>query len=163
MIFRKISLLIYKILNKLILTLIAIIAYAFNMVMLYINNIKYGKNIVINGFIKLIISKGTTVKIGNSFKLNSGKIFNPIGRNQRSLFVINKNAELIIGDNVGMSSVAIVCTTKIVFGDNIKIGGNTVFYDTDFHSLNYKERISIPEQKQNIKIKPIFDLFLFLE
>lgn len=155
MIFRKVLLIIYKILNKIGLTFLTLLAYIFNATKLYIYNIELGENFVINGFIKLIISKDATVKIGNDFRLNSGKIFNPIGRNQRSLFVVNKNAELTIGDNVGMSSVAIVCASKIVFGDNIKIGGNTVFYDTDFHSLNYKERTCSPELKKNIKVKPI--------
>ena len=139
MIFRKVLLLVYKILNKIFLGIIILVAYVVNRFMLYINNVDCGKNFVINGFIKLIISDGATVKIGDNFKLNSGKLFNPIGRNQRSLFVVNKRAELIIGNNVGMSSVAIVCAKKIIFGDNIKVGGNTIFYDTDFHSLNYLE------------------------
>lgn len=155
MIFRKVLLIVYKIFNKVIDTFLVWVAYVFNNIMLYIYNIEYGESLVINGFVKLIISKGATVKIGDNFRLNSGKKFNPIGRNQRSLFVVNKNAELIIGNNVGMSSIAIVCASKIVFGDNIKIGGNTVFYDTDFHSLDYKERTSNPEQKHNIKTKPI--------
>ena len=155
MIFRKVLLLVYKILNKIFLGIIILVAYVVNRFMLYINNVDCGKNFVINGFIKLIISDGATVKIGDNFKLNSGKLFNPIGRNQRSLFVVNKRAELIIGNNVGMSSVAIVCAKKIIFGDNIKVGGNTIFYDTDFHSLNYLERTSTPEIKKNIKIKPI--------
>jgi acetyltransferase-like isoleucine patch superfamily enzyme len=156
MIFRKVLLITYKIFNKAFISTKVLIAYVFNFAILYIHNIEYGKNLVINGFIKLIINKRATVKIGNNFKLNSGKSFNPIGRNQRSLFVVNKNAVLIIGDNVGMSSVAIVCAKKIVFGSNIKVGGNTVFYDTDFHSLNYEERTSSPELKKNIKVKPIF-------
>ena len=156
MIFRKVLLIFYKILNKVIFTLITLVAYVVNRFMLYINNVEYGKNFVINGFVKLIISNGAAIKIGDHFRLNSGKLFNPIGRNQKSLFVVNRDAELIIGNNVGMSSVAIICAKRIVFGDNIKVGGNTVFYDTDFHSINYLERISAPEIKKNVKIKPIF-------
>ncbi|MFC4269733.1 acyltransferase [Polaribacter marinivivus] len=131
-------------------------ALFYNKTILYINNIDYEKDIRINGYIKIIIGKGAAIQIGEKFKLNSGKVYNPIGRNQRSLFVINKNAKLIIGKNVGMSSVAIVCSKKIVFGDNVRVGGNTVFYDTDFHSLKYNDRISIPENKDHIKVKPIY-------
>ena len=156
MFLKKVGLLIYKIFKKILFELNNLFALFYNKTILYINNIDYKKDIRINGYIKLILGKGATIQIGEKFKLNSGKEYNPIGRNQRSLFVINKNAKLIIGKNVGMSSVAIVCSKKIVFGDNVRVGGNTVFYDTDFHSLKYNDRISIPENKDHIKVKPIY-------
>lgn len=155
MTFRKLFLITYKLINKIIDILIDFFSYTFNSFLLYVYNIEYGQDLVINGFIKLVINKNTVIKIGNGFRLNSGKRYNPIGRNQRSLFVVNKNAKLIIGNNVGMSSVAIICSKKITFGNNVKVGGNTVFYDTDFHSLNYLERTKIPEIKTNIGVKPI--------
>lgn len=156
MFLKKIGLFIYKIIKKFFFEVNNLSALIYNKTVFYINNVDYGEGIRINGYIKLILNKHATLKIGKQFKLNSGKNFNPIGRNQRSLFVVNKNAELIIGNNVGMSSVAIVCSKKIVLGDNVRIGGNTVFYDTDFHSLNYNERIINPENKENIKVKPIY-------
>ncbi len=156
MFLKKVGLLFYKIFKKILFELNNLFALFYNRTILYINKVDYEKDIRINGYIKLILSKGATIQIGEKFKLNSGKDYNPIGRNQRSLFVINKNAKLIIGKNVGMSSVAIVCSKKIVFGDNVRIGGNTVFYDTDFHSLNHYERTNIPENKENIRVKPIY-------
>jgi acetyltransferase-like isoleucine patch superfamily enzyme len=156
MFLKEIGLLIYKIIKKFFFEVNNLCALIYNKTLFYINDIDYGEGIRINGYIKLILSNGATLKIGKEFKLNSGKNFNPIGRNQRSIFVVNKNAELIVGNNVGMSSVAIVCSKKIVFGDNVRIGGNTVFYDTDFHSLNHYERTNIPENKENIRVKPIY-------
>lgn len=156
MFLKKIGLLIYKIIRRLVFEINKLLALFYNKTLLFINNVEYKEGIRINGYIKLIMSKGATLKIGKEFKLNSGKNFNPIGRNQRSLFVVNKGAELIIGNNVGMSSVAFVCSKKISLGDNVRIGGNTVFYDTDFHALNYLERTSNPENKDNIKVKPIY-------
>jgi acetyltransferase-like isoleucine patch superfamily enzyme len=35
-----------------------------------------------------------------------------------------------------MSATAIICNHQIKIGNNVTIGGNTVIYDTDFHSLN---------------------------
>ena len=109
----------------------------------------------INGFPKINIKPSGRLIIGNQFVLNSGNVFNSIGRNQRSLLSVGAGAELVIGDNVGMSSVAIVCQKKISFGNNIRIGGNTVIYDTDFHSLNAEERTAIPEITKGIKRKEI--------
>jgi acetyltransferase-like isoleucine patch superfamily enzyme len=79
-----------------------------------------------------------------------------IGRQQRCYFVVDAHCELVIGDNVGMSSTAIICQNKISIGNNVRIGGGTVIYDTDFHSLSYKERISIPEDVSGIKAKEVF-------
>ena len=155
MFLKKVGLIIYKIIRRLVFEINKLLALFYNKTLLFINNVDYEEDIRINGYVKLIMSKGATLKIGKEFKLNSGKNFNPIGRNQRSLFVVNKDAELTIGNNVGMSSVAIVCSKKISLGNNVRIGGNTVFYDTDFHSLNYQERTSNPENKNNIRIKPI--------
>ena len=88
--------------------------------------------------------------------MNSGMLYNPIGRNQRCLLSVGSNAKLIIGDNVGISSSAIICQKNIEIGNNVRIGGNTIIYDTDFHSLNYKERTALPEKTNNIRRKPIY-------
>ena len=86
-----------------------------------------------------------SVKIGNNFKMNNGMHFNVIGRQQPCIFNVIKGATLLIGENVGISSTAIVCHKSITIGNDVKIGGNVVIYDTDFHSLNANERNHIPE------------------
>jgi acetyltransferase-like isoleucine patch superfamily enzyme len=37
----------------------------------------------------------------------------------------------------------------------VKIGGNVVIYDTDFHSLNPLERNHIPENLNSLQAKPV--------
>ncbi|PHK28358.1 transferase, partial [Nostoc linckia z16] len=37
---------------------------------------------------------------------------------------------------VGISQTAIVCHKQIIIEDNVKIGGGTCIYDTDFHSID---------------------------
>lgn len=114
-----------------------------------------GKNYTINGFPRFILKMKSKLVIGENFSMNSGNLYNPIGRNQRCLISVSKDAFLKIGDNVGLSSVAIVCQKKITIGNNVRIGGNTIIYDTDFHSLNSVERTSIPENATNIKRKEV--------
>lgn len=121
----------------------------------YVFHIKHGTNFIIRGFPRFILEKGSEICFGNNYKMNSGSFFNPIGRNQRSLISVSKNGKLAVGNNVGMSSIAIICHKSIVIADNVRIGGNTVMYDTDFHSLNPHERTAIPEIKTNIKTKDI--------
>lgn len=115
------------------------------------NNIKLGTNSQFNGFPRFIINTKGSMIIGNKFRINSGSYFNPIGRNQRCIFYVGENAKLKIENNVGMSSIAIFCEKSISIGNNVRIGGNVVIYDTDFHSLNYNERVALPEKKDNVK------------
>ncbi|WP_345985246.1 acyltransferase [Sulfurimonas sp. HSL-1656] len=101
--------------------------------------------------------------IGKNFKNNNRLSSNPIGGTYRSLFVVRKNGVLIIGENTGLSGVSIVCHSKITIGDNVKIGGNTCIYDTDFHSLDMKTRRDPFHDKQGVKSAEIFisdDVFI---
>jgi acetyltransferase-like isoleucine patch superfamily enzyme len=102
------------------------------------------------------ISLGAKVSIGNYFRMNNGLLNNKIGRQQPCFFIVKKKGELIIGNNVGISATAIVCWNKIEIGDNVRIGGGTVIYDTDFHSLNFRDRIPSSEIYDHIKTAPIF-------
>ena len=110
-----------------------------NFVTLKIKQVEY-KNIAING--KLVICGNGKIILGNGVTINSSLRSNPIGGQERSLFVVSKGAKLEIGNNSGISNTAIVCKQHIRVGRNVMIGGNTKIYDTDFHSLDYKKRLS---------------------
>ena len=122
-----------------------IIRFILNKVSKFLTNLisfglfKVNKIYFKNGFqssgIPLIFVQGT-FKIGEDFKINNTIYSNPIGRNHKCMFVVRKDAQLIIGSNVGMSGTTIVCHKAITIGDNVKIGGNVCIYDTDFHSLD---------------------------
>jgi acetyltransferase-like isoleucine patch superfamily enzyme len=92
--------------------------------------------------------------IGRTFRMNNNYASNIIGRQQPCIFIVS-GGSLSIGDNVGISSTAIICHNSITIGNNVRFGGNTVIYDTDFHSLKISERIANPEIKSNIKTAPV--------
>jgi acetyltransferase-like isoleucine patch superfamily enzyme len=93
--------------------------------------------------------------IGKNLELNNGKYYNMIGRQQQCYLIVGPHATLIIGNNVGISCSSIVCNKSITIGDNVKIGGNTVIYDSDFHSLNKEKRNCIPEDLSDIVTKAV--------
>jgi acetyltransferase-like isoleucine patch superfamily enzyme len=101
------------------------------------------------------VSISAKVSIGRKFMMNNGILNNKIGRQQPCFFVVVKKGELTIGENVGISATAIVCWNKIEIGDNVRIGGGTVIYDTDFHSLDFRDRIPLPEIQDNVKTSPV--------
>ena len=100
------------------------------------------------------MSLSGTFNIGKNLRLNTG-FYKPLGRPQKCLFTIGKNATLTIGDNVGICGTAIVCHKNIIIEDNVFVGGNCVIYDTDFHDLNYKLRTSQPENLTFVKRKEV--------
>ncbi len=105
------------------------------------NGISTPKNASVRGRIN-IKNKGK-IKIGDYFSVNSGLKANPIGGDTAvSLIADSSNAELTIGENVGISNSTIVCWNKITIGDNVLIGGSTKIWDTNFHSLNPTIRVS---------------------
>jgi acetyltransferase-like isoleucine patch superfamily enzyme len=101
------------------------------------------------------VSLGGRMLVGRNFQMNSGALHNSIGRPQRCSFVIGDGACLSIGDNVGISSTAIVCRLRIDIESDVRIGGGVVIYDTNFHSLKVGERTSLPEVKDHVQHKAI--------
>lgn len=95
------------------------------------------------------------IKVGKNLRINSAMGANPIGRNTQCIIVVRNDANLNIGDNVGMSGTAIVCQKNITIGNNVKMGGNVCIYDTDFHSLNATLRSNSSTDKMNTTKKAV--------
>jgi acetyltransferase-like isoleucine patch superfamily enzyme len=121
----------------------------------YLNGVQFHKDFVGFGVPILDINLDGKFSIGKGFWFNSGKYHAMGGRQQQCYFVAAKGAEIKIGDNVGVTSVAIICHSKISIGNNVKIGINTVIYDTDFHSLDARIRNRVPESIDGVKARPV--------
>lgn len=83
-------------------------------------------------------AKGMT--IGENFAMNNGISHNPIGMPQPCTFFVDRGCSITIGNNVGISQTALIAHADITIGDNVKIGGGTCVYTSDFHSLNSELR-----------------------
>ena len=116
----------------------------------YINGVEFStfKN---TGWPRVNVGLGGKCIIGKNFRSNNREMSNPIGRFNKCSIIVGNDGFLIIGNNVGMSSTAIVCHKRIEIGDNVKIGGNVVIYDTDFHSLNPNSRLDPAMDRLNTK------------
>ena len=117
--------------------------------LLFLNGAILGAGLNANGFIRVIITRRGKVNIGDGFAFNSGSSHNIIGRQQSTILWVD--GTLRIGNNVGMSSTAIICNFEIEIEDNVMIGGGTVIYDTDFHSLDANVRLNKQLDKQKAK------------
>jgi|SRR5665647_1246380 len=133
------------------------ITFLYNYIIFKYNKISYSQFPNIYGRVK-IICKGN-LKIGGGVIFNSGKHYNPIGGDTiLRLYIINKNARLTIGNNVGISNSTIFCSNSITIEDNVLIGGSCKLYDTDFHSIDLISRVTAFNQQiqdKEAKTSPI--------
>ncbi|WP_413668868.1 DapH/DapD/GlmU-related protein [Mucilaginibacter sp. Mucisp86] len=121
----------------------------------WLNGVEYHKDFTGYGIPILDINMQGKFSIGKNFWFNSGKYHAMGGRQQQCYFVVAAGGELSIGDYVGCTSVAFICHDKIKIGNHVKIGINTVIYDTDFHSLYAEARNDIPERLDGLRTKPV--------
>lgn len=108
----------------------------YNRVWFSIIGIKHGKHLIVQD--KLYVIGRGNIFIGNNFIFTSGSCINPISRNVRGAFYVpNNNSQIIIGNNVGISSSCIWAKERITIGDNVNIGGDCLIMDNDAHPHNY--------------------------
>ena len=101
--------------------------------------VKYGNNMTILGRMS-VVGPGKII-IGDNFYLTSGDHINAISANlQASFFTDSPNAQIRIGNNVGMSSTRIRIHKGITIGNDVKIGGGVLLIDTDGHPIDYFQR-----------------------
>lgn len=93
----------------------------------------------ING--RLNVFKNGSISLGQGVKINSGKKFNVIGGDVRTVFTVSDGASLKIDDFTGISNTTIICQNEVSIGKHVNIGGSCKLYDTDFHALDYQARM----------------------
>ncbi|MEB2629674.1 acyltransferase [Peribacillus frigoritolerans] len=119
---------------------------------LFLNRIQYGKKLILKG-IPVIISKSRNkLSIGDHVTINSSFLSNLVGMYQRTIIVTRTpDAEITIGNNVGISGATIYARKSIIIGDHTLIGGNTKIIDNDFHPVDPEVRRKTPNEHMGIR------------
>ena len=110
----------------------------YNSFVIRYRRITHGEKLAIHG--RLRVFGHGTIRLGSDVGINSGISANPIGGDTQTIFSLKETAVLTIGDRVGISNTAIVCHDCVTIGSRTLIGGGTKIYDTDFHSLDHRQR-----------------------
>lgn len=93
------------------------------------------------------------IAIGNNVTINSAPMANPIGGQGRTILVAQKGAKIAIGDGTGLSNCAIFASESVTIGKQVMIGAGVKIYDTDFHPVEFKERMeNKPARKAAVTI-----------
>lgn len=106
-----------------------------------LTKIKYGKGLLIKGVPVIYSKSGKKLTIGNNVTIKSSFLSNLVGLYSRTIIVTRTpEAEITIGDNVGISGATIYARKRIVIGENTAIGGNCKILDNDFHPVEVERR-----------------------
>lgn len=98
------------------------------------------------------VSLKGNVSIGENFVLGNSIKNNATGITGRCKIDVRNNANLIIGNNVGITLTTITCFNQVRIDDNVKIGFGTHIMDTDFHSIDPAIRSTTDD---DVKTAPI--------
>lgn len=83
------------------------------------------------------LAKGSRIQIGARCVLCSDSQVNALGINHPVVIrTMRPGAEIVIGDDTGMSGGSICASSSIRIGKGCLIGANVTLTDTDFHALN---------------------------
>lgn len=119
-----------------------------------LNGVKFGKKLNLFGIPIIFQKKNSQISIGDNCTIKSSFLSNLIGLSQRTIIVSRvKDANIFIGDNVGISGSTIYARKSIKIGNNTLIGGNVKIIDNDFHPLEIEDRNN--DNKEKIKSKEI--------
>lgn len=124
--------------------------------------IKYGKNLMLRGCPFIFNKGGAKLIIGNNVIIKSSFLSNLVGLYSRTIICTRTSeAEIIIGDNVGISGATIYARKGVYIGENTCIGGNCKILDNDFHPIEWEKRNKLmfefkgPEDNDLIPTKQI--------
>lgn len=103
--------------------------------------IKYDKGLLLKGCPLIFNKKGAKLTIGQNVTIKSSFLSNLVGLYSRTIICTRSQvAEIVIGDNVGISGATIYARKGIYIGDNTIIGGNCKILDNDFHPIEWESR-----------------------
>lgn len=123
-------------------------------ILLKATKVEYGKNLLLKGVPVVFNKSGATLTIGDDCTIKSSFLSNLVGLYSRTIIVTRTpEAEIHIGNNVGISGATIYARKSITIGDNTNIGGNVKILDNDFHPIEVDARLA--DDKSKIGTRPV--------
>lgn len=81
-------------------------------------------------------------RFGEDVIVNSSFEANPVAGERTVLLFKAPNALIEIGNRTGLSNTMIAAYERVTIGADVNIGAGCMIMDTDFHSLDLRERIA---------------------
>lgn len=96
--------------------------------------IKIKAGLKVYGVIHFRRFPNTKISVGSNCRFRSKSNSNLIGVNRPCMIsTLHKGAEITIGNSCGFSGTVVAAFKKIIIGNNVKCGANTLITDSDWH------------------------------
>lgn len=105
--------------------------------------------------------RGSQIQLGDRLELRSNRGSNPLGLEQPVVLATRTRDALIsLGNDCGLSGVAVVAASAIRLGDRVLVGANSLICDTDFHPLEPARRRAAPAAGASAPVTIEDDVFV---
>ncbi len=103
--------------------------------------VRLGNGVQFLGMPIVSMSRGSTIQIGDRVVLCSDSRFTALGVNHPVVLrTLRQGAEIVIGDDTGISGGTICAAERVTIGKECMFGANVTIADTDFHALKPEGR-----------------------
>jgi len=103
---------------------------------MFLKKVKHGSPINFWGITYIVRYPGSSISIGNKCSFRSDRNSNMIGLNRHCMISTHSaEATIIIGDNCGFSGTVLGAKEKIILGNDVLCGANTLLTDFDWHGV----------------------------
>lgn len=121
----------WKLPNELFMFILKPLAYTY---IVFLKNVSLGVGFKFYGLPKILKARGSKIIIDERFENRNWRYSNPLGIDHPTILCTwKREAQIHIGNDVGVSGGSIVAAKKIKIGDGTLIGANVLIIDTDFH------------------------------
>jgi acetyltransferase-like isoleucine patch superfamily enzyme len=117
--------------------------------------VELGSNCHFYGMPILGVTEGSSIIIGDRVTLCSDSRFTALGVNHPVIIrTLRSGARIVIGSDCGISGGSICSAISVELGNEVLLGANVTIADTDFHSINPKNRRHNPNVKE-VQVNPV--------
>jgi acetyltransferase-like isoleucine patch superfamily enzyme len=99
-----------------------------------------GRNCTFVGLPKFRRAPTGSISVGERCRFLSKFDSNLHGLNRPCMISAKYDAQVVIGNDTGMSGTVIVAAKGVSIGSRVMCGANTIITDTDSHAINYRHR-----------------------
>jgi acetyltransferase-like isoleucine patch superfamily enzyme len=117
--------------------------------------VELGEGVRFYGMPIVGMAKGSRIRLGNRVALCSDSRFTALGVNHPVVLrTLRPGAEIIIGNDCGISGGSICAAICVELGNECLLGANVTIADTDFHAIKPDER-RFNNKPQEIGVAPV--------
>ena len=101
------------------------------------SGVAVGEDLTLFGLPVISLANSSSIVIGDRAVLCSDSRFTALGVNHAVVLrTLRQGAQILLGNDVGLSGTSVCAAQRIEIGHNALIGANVTITDTDFHPLD---------------------------